>query len=59
MTSQAKTQTITINILSDISKSKDIQTMEFCQLIEYGARIIFLEKLYREWSRENRPLFAF
>ena len=34
MTSQSVTQTVTINILSDISKSKGNQTMKFGQLIE-------------------------
>ena len=37
MTSQSETQTITINILPDISKSKDNKTMKFGQLIEYNA----------------------
>ena len=42
MTSQDGTQTITINILLDISKSKDNQNMKFGQLIEYNVRNIFL-----------------
>ena len=37
MTSQSETQTITINILPDISKSKDNKTMKFGQLIEHNA----------------------
>ena len=45
MTSQTGTRTIAINIyniLSDMSKSKGSQTMEFGQLIEYNVRSIFL-----------------
>ena len=42
MTSQDGTQTITINILLDITKSKDNQNMKFGQLIEYNVRNIFL-----------------
>ena len=42
MTSQDGTQTITINILLDISKSKDNQNVKFGQLIEYNVRNIFL-----------------
>ena len=38
MTSKAGTQTITINIWSDISKSKDNQTMKFGQLIEHNVK---------------------
>ena len=34
MKSQTGTQTITINILSDISKSKSNETMKFFQSIE-------------------------
>ena len=41
MTSQTGQQTITINILPDISKSKDNQTMKSSQLIEYNMRNIF------------------
>ena len=37
MTSQSETQTITINISPDISKSKDNKTMKFGQLIEHNA----------------------
>ena len=44
MTSQIGTQTITLNILPDISKSKSNQTMEFGQLIEYNMKNIFLQK---------------
>ena len=37
MTSQAGTQTITINILPDISTSKTNQRMKLGQLIEYDV----------------------
>ena len=38
-------QTIAINTLPNISKSKGNQTMKFGQLIEYSKRNIFLQKL--------------
>ena len=44
MTSQPGLQTIAIHILSNISQSKDNQTMKIEQLIEYN-RNIFLQKL--------------
>ena len=43
MTPQTGKQTIAINILSYISRSKDNQTIKFGQLIEYNMRNIFLE----------------
>ena len=45
MTSQTETQTSTKNILPDISKSRDNQTIKFGQLIEYNVCNIFLQKL--------------
>ena len=39
-------QTTPIHILSNISRSKDNQTMKFGQLIQYNTRDIFLEKSY-------------
>ena len=48
MTSQPGSQTITIHILPNISRSKDNQKMKFGQLIEYNMRNIFLEKLCRK-----------
>ena len=44
MTSQTGKQTIAINILPDISKSKGNQIMEFGLLVEYNVRNIFLQK---------------
>ena len=42
MTSQPGQQTIAIDILPNISRSKDNQTMKCGQLIEYNKRSIFL-----------------
>ena len=42
MTSQPAQQTITIQILPNISRSKGNQTMKLGQLIEYNKRKIFL-----------------
>ena len=44
MTSQVGIQKITINTLPVLSKSKDNQTIKFCQLIGCNMRNIFLEK---------------
>ena len=46
MTSQRGQRTMSIHILTNISRSKDNQTMKFGQLIEYNMRNIFLEKSY-------------
>ena len=48
MTSQTGQQIIQINILPNISRSKDNQTMKSGQLIEYNMRNVVLEKLYSE-----------
>ena len=60
MTSQPGLQTTAIHILSNISQSKDNQTMKIEQLIEYN-RNIFLQKLCRKGGKEtsSRPLFIF
>ena len=42
--SQPGRQTIAMQILLNISRSKENQTMKFGQLIEYNLTIIFLEK---------------
>ena len=57
MTSQPGWQTIAIHILPNISRSKDNQTMKFCQLIEYNMRNIFVEKSYTRCGGEtiSRP----
>ena len=41
---QSGTQATAIKILQDISKSKGSQKMEFCQLIEYNMKNIFLQQ---------------
>ena len=52
MTLQPQKQTIAIHIWSNISESKDNQTMKFGQLIEYNMRDIFLYKLYAKYGGE-------
>ena len=47
MTSQPGLQTISIQILSNISRSQGNQTIKFDQLIEHKNRNIFLQKLCR------------
>ena len=44
MTSQPEKHTIAINMLPNISRSKDKQTIEFGQLIEYNGRNILVKK---------------
>ena len=53
MISQTGTQTISINILSDISKSTGNHTVKFGQLIEYNVENICLQKSYPKWDRET------
>ena len=52
MTSQSGQQTIVIEILLHIAKSKGNQTMKFGQLIEYKMRNIFIEKSYIKCGQE-------
>ena len=52
--SQTRQQIITIQILSNISRSNDSQTIKFGLLIEYN-RDIFLEKSYTKFGREASP----
>ena len=42
----------TTNILSNISGSKDNQTMKFRQFIKYNMKIIFLKKSYTKYCGE-------
>ena len=42
---------ISIHILPNISRSKDIQAIQFCQL-EYNEGNIFYQKSYRKCDRE-------
>ena len=48
MTSQSGLQTMTIQILPNISQSKGKQTMEFGQLIQHNKRNIFFQKLCKK-----------
>ena len=48
MTSQPCQQTIAIDILPNISRSKDNQAMTIGQLTEYNKRNIFLQMIYRK-----------
>ena len=41
MTSQPGSETIAIHLLTNNSRSKENQTMKFCQLIEYNLINIF------------------
>ena len=59
MVSQPGKQTISIHILTNISRSKDSQSMKFGQLKEYNMINIFLEKLYtktipRPFSKKSK-----
>ena len=55
MKSQPGKQTITIHILTNISRSKGNQTMKFGQLLEYNMRNIFLEKQNTKCGGETIP----
>ena len=55
MTSRSWKQIIAIHIMSNISRSKDNQTMKLVQLIEYYKRNIFLEKSYTKCNGETIP----
>ena len=59
MTSQTGQQIMTINILSNISRSKDNQTVEFSQLIEYSMKNVFLEKSWTKCGGEasQKPFY--
>ena len=58
MTSQSVQQTIAIDILSNISRSKYNQTMKLGQLIEYNKRNIFFKNCTEnEVGRMVRHLF--
>ena len=55
MTPQPGQQTIVINILPNISRSKGNQKMKFAQLIEYNMRNILLQKSYTKCGGETSP----
>ena len=48
-----------MQILPNVSRSKDNQKMKFGQLIQYNMRNIFLEKSYTKFGGEiiRRPFF--
>ena len=55
LTSQPGQQTIVIQLLPVISKSKGNQTMKFSLLIECNMKNIFLEKSYTKCGGETSP----
>ena len=55
MTSQPGKQTIAINILPNISRSKGNQTIKFRQLIEYSMINFFLENSDAKYGVETSP----
>ena len=57
MTPQTRRLSVTINILSYISRSKGNQAIKFHELIKYSVRNICLQKSCRKWGREtsSRP----
>ena len=55
MTSETGLQTITIHILTNVSKSKVNQAIKSGQLIEYNMRSIFREKSYTNSGGETIP----
>ena len=61
MTSQPGYQTVAINMLPNVPRSKANQTMKLGEPIEYNMRNVFLQKLCRKWGREAspRPFFIF
>ena len=55
MTSQPGKQTIAIQTLSKISRSKGDQIMKFGQLIEHNMASIFVEKSCTKCGGETTP----
>ena len=55
MRSQPGKQTIAIQTLLNISRTKGNQTIKFGQLIKYNIRNIFLEKSYTKCGGETIP----
>ena len=56
MMSQHGYQTITIHILTNISRSKSNQTVKRAQLIQYSMKNIFLEKSNTKCGGETIPI---
>ena len=60
MTTQHRYQSVTIQILPNISRSKGNETMEFGQLIDYDKRNIFFRRSFKNEARWLVPdLFLF
>ena len=57
MTSQPGKQTIAIQILPNIARSKGSQATKFGQLVECNMRNIFLERSYTKCDGETIPRF--
>ena len=55
MTSQPGKETIAIDILPNISRSKGKQILKLGQLIEYNMRYISLENSYTKCGGETIP----
>ena len=55
MTSQPSKKTVSINILPNISRTKDNQTMTFGRFIESNTRNTFVEKSYTKSDPETIP----
>ena len=55
MMSQTRQQIIPINILSNISRSKDNRAMKFGQLMDYNMKNTFLEKSYAKCGGKGSP----
>ena len=53
MTSQPGKQTITIHMLTNISRSKGNQTMQFNQLLEYNKNNVVHKKSYMKCSGDT------
>ena len=53
MTSQPGKQTVAVQTLPSISRSKSNQTIKFGRLIEHNMRNIFLEKSYTKYREET------
>ena len=44
-----------IDILPNISRSKDNQTIQFNQLIDYNTKIILIKKEYKRYCGDTSP----
>ena len=61
MVSKTEQQIIAIQILPNVSRSKDNQAIKLGQLIKYSMRNTFLQKSCGKWGRETscKPPFVF